>query len=413
MTSRERVLKSLEHIEPDRVAIDFGGHRSSGIAALAYSRLRKDLGLPYKPVKVYDIIQQLAVIDEDILDRFEIDTTELGRGFSLDESSWSDWVLPDGSPCKVPSWSVPEREVGRWVLRSKSGRVIAHMPDGAFYFEQCHWPFLEQDKLSLLEEAFEECMWTAIVPPPGPISSDTSQLRKGAKELRQRSKRAVIGLFGGSLLETGEFLYRNDQFLMLLASEPQKAHTFLDKLTEHHISKLVKYLEAVGDFIDIILFGDDLGMQTGPRISPRMYQEYFKDRHSIMWKTAKEISKVKVMLHCCGGIRELIPDLIEAGVDAINPVQISCAGMDAEGLKRDFGSEIVFWGGGCDTRDILPKATPDQVAEHVKSQIDIFKPAGGFIFQQVHNIMADVPVRNIITMFDAINGIQSPPGLTL
>jgi uroporphyrinogen decarboxylase len=409
MTSRERVLKSLEHIEPDHVAIDFGGHRSSGIAALAYSQLRKELELPEQPVKVYDIIQQLAIIDEDILERFGIDTIELGRGFSLDESCWSNWILPDGAPCKVPAWSLPEREDGRWVLRSKSGHVIAHMPDGALYFEQCHWPFLEQEDLPHLEDALDKCMWTAIVPPPGPFESDSNRLSQGAKELRQSTNRAIIGLFGGSLLETGEFLYRNDQFLMLLASEPRRAHTFLDKLTEYHISKLENYLDAVGDYIDVILFGDDLGMQTGPRISPRMYQDFFKHHHSLMWKTAKRISNVKVMLHCCGGIRELIPDLIEAGVDAINPVQISCTGMDAEGLKRDFGSEIVFWGGGCDTREILPKATPDQVAEHVKSQIEIFKPDGGFVFQQVHNIMADVPARNIITMFDAIREIHPRP----
>jgi uroporphyrinogen decarboxylase len=144
-------------------------------------------------------------------------------------------------------------------------------------------------------------------------------------------------------------------------------------------------------------------MQTGPLISPRMYRQFFKPRHALMWQTAKRLANVKVLLHCCGGVRQLLPDLIDAGLDAINPVQISCAGMDAAGLKRDFGSEITLWGGGCDTQTILPNGTPQQVAEHVRRQIDILQPGGGFVFQQVHNIMANVPPENIVAMFAAVN----------
>jgi uroporphyrinogen decarboxylase len=121
-----------------------------------------------------------------------------------------------------------------------------------------------------------------------------------------------------------------------------------------------------------------------------------------MWKRAKELANVKVMLHCCGGVRELLPDLIDAGLDAINPVQISCRGMDAAGLKRDFGRDIVLWGGGCDTQTILPQGTPDQVRRHVREQVKILAPGGGFVFQQVHNILAHVPPENIVAMFDAV-----------
>lgn len=388
------------------MAVDFGGHRSSGIAALAYPRLRQALGLPPKTVRVYDVIQQLAIIDEDILDLFNVDTIEMGRGFALDESDWAEWFLPDGTPCQVPAWSVPEREQGRWVLRSRSGRVIAHMPDGALYFEQCHWPFLEKDDLSQIENAFEECMWMAVAPPPGPKADDLQQFAESTRRFRESTDRAIIGLFGGSLLETGEFLYRIDNFLALLAAEPARAHAFLDSLTELHLKNLERYLSAVGDSIDIILFGDDLGMQTGPLISPRMYRQFFKPRHALMWQTAKRLANVKVLLHCCGGVRELLPDLIDAGLDAINPVQISCSGMDAAGLKRDFGSEITFWGGGCDTQTVLPDGTPQQVAEHLRQQIRIMQPGGGFVFQQVHNIMANVPAQNIIAMFDAVRRAQ-------
>jgi uroporphyrinogen decarboxylase len=210
-------------------------------------------------------------------------------------------------------------------------------------------------------------------------------------------------LFGGNLLEIGQFLFRNDNFFMLLAGEPQQAHAFLDRLVEIHLANLEKFLAAVGDSIDIVQFGDDLGMQTGPQISAAMYREFFKPRHSRMWKRAKQLANVKVMLHCCGGVRELLPDLIDAGLDAINPVQISCRGMEARGLKADFGKDIVFWGGGCDTQTILPQGTPAAVRDHVKQQVEIMRQGGGFVFQQVHNIMANVPPQNVVTMFEAIH----------
>lgn len=401
MTSQERVLAALNHRQPDRVPIDFSGHRSSGIAAMAYPKLRKFLGLPPKSVRVYDVIQQLAIVDEDVLDRFGVDTIELGRGFALDDKSWSPWTLPDGTACFVPAWTKLAREQGRWVIRSKSGKVFAQMPDGTLYFEQTYFPFAAGEDLEAIPDALEESMWTAIACPPGPI--DTQSLSQGAKLLREKTDRAIIGLFGGNLFEIGQFLYRNDQFMMLLAAEPRRAHRFLDRLMELHLANLERFLAAVGEYIDIILFGDDLGMQTGPMISPQMYREFFKPRHRLLWDRAKKLADVKVMLHCCGGVRELISDLIEAGLDAINPVQISCSRMDATQLKTEFGKYLTFWGGGCDTRDVLPNATPRQVAEHVKRQVKTLNPGGGFVFQQVHNILANVRPENIVAMFDAVN----------
>ncbi len=407
LKSRERVLTALNHGEPDRVPIDFSGHRSSGISAIAYSKLRRFLGLEPGPVRVYDPIQQLAIVDEDILDRFGVDTIELGRAFALDDDSWADWVLPDGAPCQMPVWALPERGDGEWIIRSKTGRVIARMPDGALYFEQAYFPFAEEDDLDAIPEAMDECMWTAIPTPSGPLAAGPggrNLLAEGARALRENTDRAILGLFGGNLLEIGQFLFRNDNFFMLLASDPKKAHLFLDKLLEIHLSNLEQFLGSVGEYIDVIVFGDDLGMQTGPQISPTMYREFFKPRHKVMWNRAKELADVKVMLHSCGGIRELIPDLIEAGLEAVNPVQISCAGMDAAELKKEFGRDFTFWGGGCDTQSILPDGTPDMVAKHVKEQIEILSPGGGFVFQQVHNIMANVPPENIVAMFEAVNG---------
>jgi len=307
MTPRERVLASIAHEEPDRVPIDFGGHRSSGIAAIAYRKLRDSLGLEPRPIRVYDPVQQLAIVDEDVLDRFGVDTIELGRGFALGDEHWSDWTLPDGSPCQMPAWAAPEREDGGWVIRSSSGRVLARMPDGALYFEQCYWPFLEEGDLDKLPEALNENMWCAVKSPPGPlVEGDDGHrvLAEGARRLRERTDRAIIGLFGGNLLETGQFLYRIDEFLMMMAGDPGRTAEFLDRLLEMHLANLEVYLSAVGPYIDVILFGDDLGMQSGPQMSPQMYREVFKPRHARMWQRAKELADVKVMLHCCGGVRE-------------------------------------------------------------------------------------------------------------
>ena len=406
MNSRDRVLTSLNHHEPDRVPVDLAGTRSSGIAAIAYAKLRDYLGLEKRTIRVYDIIQQLAIVDEDVLDLFNVDTIELGRAFALEDGYWADWTLPDGTPCQVPAWCFPERAESRWVIRSPKGRVIAHMPDGALYFEQTYWPFAEDEaNYASLAEAMSESMWTGISSPPGPLVSGLEGykvLAEGAKKLRQSTDRAIVGLFGGNLLELGQFLYRNDNFFLLLAGEPERAHAFLNKATEMYLVNLEKYLTAVGSYIDAVFFNDDLGMQTGPQISPRMYRQFFKPHNQAMWRRAKELSSAKVMLHCCGGIRELLPDLIDEGLEGFNPVQITCQGMDAERLKQDFGKDMVFWGGGCDTRDVLPHGTPEQVTRHVKEQVAILSPGGGFIFQQVHNIQADVPPENVVAMYQAV-----------
>jgi len=221
MISRERVLSALNHCEPDRIPVDLSGHRSSGIAAIAYAKLRDYLGLPQKPIRVYDPVQQLAVVDEDVLQRFGVDTIELGRAFALEDQHWSEWVLPDGTPCLLPVWVKPERLGGEWVIRSPSGRVVARMPEGCLYFEQAYYPFVEQDDLDRIEALFAEGMWTGIHSPPGPLTAGEEGrkvLAEGARRLRQQTDRAILGLFGGNLLECGQFLYRNDGFLMLLAA---------------------------------------------------------------------------------------------------------------------------------------------------------------------------------------------------
>jgi uroporphyrinogen decarboxylase len=410
MTSRARVLAALEHCETDRIPVDFSGHRSSGIAALVYPKLRKCLNLPPKPVRVYDMVQQLAIVDGDVLDRLGVDTIEMGRGFLLEETDWKKWVLPDGTPCQIPGYIHIDKRGEDWYLLDERGRELAVQKKGFLYFEQTYFPLANRDfardDFSDLEDILSHTVWTGIASPGAHLSMDDgglAELAVQAKKFRESTDRAIIGLFGGNMFEIPQMLFGMDNYLMFLGLFPDRILPFSEKLCALHMKSLEKWLNAVGPYIDIILFGDDLGGQTGPLISPQMYRQMIKPFHQKLWNRAKELAGVKVMLHCCGGVQELLDDLIDAGLDAINPVQINAKGMDPAELKREFGEKITFWGGGCDTRDILPHGTPDQVTAHVESLVKLLRPGGGFVFQQVHNVLADVPAENVVAMFEAVN----------
>ena len=411
MTSRERVLATLNHTEPDRIPIDLGAHRSSGIAAIAYHHLRKHLGLPEKPIRVYDMVQQLAIVDEDVLDLFGVDCIEMGRGFLLEDSDWKPWVLPDGTPCEIPGYIQLELQGEHWLLMDAEGSDVGILKKGSLYFEQTSFPLMERgienDHFEDLEEMLGRQMWSAIAHPGGHLKMDESglkELAEGAKALRESTDRAIVGLFGGNMFEIPQMLYRMDNYLLATGMYPDKVAELSEKLYQIHLQNLELWMSAVGPYIDVVLFGDDLGGQQGPLISPDAYREYYKPDHKKLWGRAKELADVKVQLHCCGGIYELIDDLIDAGLDAFNPVQISCRGMDPSILKTEFGDRITFWGGGCDTQRILPMSTPDEVAKHVREVTSILSPGGGFIFQQVHNILANVAPENVVAMMEAIHG---------
>ncbi|MEN8201153.1 MAG: uroporphyrinogen decarboxylase family protein [Bacteroidota bacterium] len=410
MTSRERVLASMNYKEPDRIPVDLGGHRSSGISAIAYHRLRKHLGLAEKPVRVYDMVQQLAIVDEDVLDLFGVDVVEMGRGFLLDDADWKPWVLPDGTPCEIPFYTQLDKRGEDWYILDKEGTDMGVLKNGSLYFEQVHYPLMnrgiENDHFEDLEEMLGRQMWSAVVHPGAHLEMDESglaEMASRAKAYRESTDRAIVGLFGGNMFELPQMLYRMDHYLLATGLYPDKVAELSEKLAAIHLKNLEKWLGTVGPYIDIILFGDDLGSQQGPMISPDAYREFYKPYHKHLWNRAKELAEVKVQLHCCGGIYELLDDLIDAGLDAVNPVQISCRGMDPARLKSEFGDRITFWGGGCDTQQVLPLSSAHEVAEHVKEMTSIFSKGGGFIFQQVHNILANVPPGNVVAMLESIN----------
>ena len=404
MTSRKRITQAFNFKQSDRIPLDFGGHRSSGIAVQAYKRLREYLGLKPSELYIYDVVQQIAVIEDDVMDIIGTDVVMLGPGLYKETSFWKEWKLHDGTEVKIPKTiNIRTNADGEYFVISPKGKQSCIQKKDCLYFEQILFPYMgsEDEEFATIEEEMNEIMWWHIPCPPDPKTVE--EKGRMAKRLRSETDRAVYGIFGGGLLEPGQQAFRMDNFLMELAANPDRCEKFLDKLTEFHLKNLEKYLEHVGPHLDIIGFGDDLGMQTGSQISPQMFDAMLKPRYEKMWAMVKEkFPHLKICMHCCGSIHNLLPSLIEAGMDSFNPVQISCRNMEPERLKRDYGDKVVFWGGGCDTSNMLSRGTPGQIKEHVKNNVEIFSKNGGFVFQQVHNILADVPPENIMAMFNAL-----------
>ena len=411
LSSREKVRLALSHRDPSPfIPKDFGSHRSSGISAMAYARLKEHLGISSGDIFVHDIIQQLAIVEPEVLDRFDIDCVEMGRGFCLEASDWKPWTLPDGTACQIPAFLNIEQEDDDWYLLHEDGTRLGVQKKGCLYFEYCYYPWegrsVEEVDLSELEEVLGRTIWTGCPAPGGHLpltDAGLAQLAKGAKTLRESTDRAIIGLFGGNMFELPQWLFRMDHWLLELALHPDGAMRLHERLCEIYLKNLDRWLSAVGPYIDVVLFGDDLGSQQGPMISTDMYRRCIKPFHAKLWRRAKELAEVSVQLHCCGGIEPLLSEMIDAGLDAVNPVQITCDRMEPTHLKKKFGDRLTFWGGGCDTRSMLADGTPSEIKEHVKALLETWVPQGGFVFQQVHNIQANVPPENIVAMFDAIS----------
>ena len=409
MTARERVLASVEHREPDHVAVDLGSTPSSGISAVAHANLVRHLGLADQQTLVYDVVQQLAQPSDELLGRLGVDAVDIGRTFNERPDDWHPMVLPSGIEVQVPSWFHPVHQPdGAWEAFDAAGDRIASMPMGANFFDQTYFPYLDgyPDDLSGLADVMPKVLWSGLVHSPWDHAGEAdfwAQLRERTAALRATTDRALMVVVGCNLFEWGTFLRRIDNFLMDLAVDEDNVHRLLDALLEIHIATLDKVFASVGDLVDIIRFGDDLGMDRGPLMSPDTYRTFFKPRHAALNAYVHKHTQLKTFLHSCGSIHKLMPDLIEAGVDIINPVQITAKNIEPWRLKADFGKDITFWGGGADTRVVLPHGTTDEVKDHVRQNIETFAPGGGFVFVPAHNMLPDIPPQNIEAMFEAVD----------
>ncbi|MEN8227093.1 MAG: uroporphyrinogen decarboxylase family protein [Bacteroidota bacterium] len=403
MTSRERILTSIAHKQPDRVPIDLGASTVTGISAIAYNKLKEALGLKV-PTRVFDVIQQLAQVDGDVMDRFRVDAIDLNQVL-MDHMEWYPVTLGDGSAGEYPGWFKPEEsEDGSFFVRDHEGRVMSRMAQNGICFDQTLYPWENgyPESLQGIGEAFRSIHWAAHSHTKY-INIDDQELRKHAVQLRSSTHKAIVISGGAKLLELGFFLRRMDNMLMDLLADHKNLSRLLDKLMELHMAGLEKKVRVLGDLVDVIRFGDDLGMTTGPFMDLDVFRKFFKPRYKELCDYVKQQSQMKIFLHSCGSIRQFIPDLIEAGFDILNPVQTNCYGMDARGLKEEFGREITFWGGGVDTASVLPAGTPEEVRRDVLERCEILSKDGGFIFAPIHNILPEVPPENIIAAYKAVH----------
>jgi uroporphyrinogen decarboxylase len=409
MTSRERVLASIHHAEPDGVPVDLGATPSSGISAIAYDHLVGCLPLQDKRNRVYDVVQQVTQPSNEVLDYFRVDAIDVGRAFNQQPGDWCDYELPNGGTAQQPAWFRPVKQPDGSFLAYRGDEPIAVRPASAWSYDQTVYPLLggylaRYD--SQLDEAMARVHWAALAHSPWDHAGRPhfwERLRANALALRAASDRAIVLSAGCNLFEWGTFLRRMDKFLADLLLAPRDVERLLDALLVRHLESLEKICRAVGDIVDIIRLGDDLGTSTGAFMSRDMYRQLFKPRHAILCRYIKAHSRMHTFLHSCGSIYALIPDLIDAGFEILNPVQTSARDMQTARLKREFGGSVTFWGGGADTGSVLNRGTPGEVRDHVRANIETLSPGGGFVFNTVHNILPDVPPQNIVAMFEAID----------
>lgn len=371
LTSRERVIRAINHQEPDRVPFNFE------LTADIYSRLRKHLNLSDEPEKKMGVWTNVTA-SMDLLDAMNIDIYRSGLN---SPANWTPPVTDDG--LLYDEWNI--------------GRAKVERPDGSYYFEMVKPPLA---KATL--EMVEEFPWPDPLD-PGRIDG----LRERILRIRKDSDKAIMMKFSNSIWEQSWWLYGMQDWMVDIAINPEIPLAIMDKVTETALGFMKVGLECVGDLVDIVrLSGDDLGTQIAPMISPKMFNNMLQPRFNKLWsftrKKLKEINpQAKLMLHSCGNIRPFIPKFIDMGLDILDPIQPRAKGMEPDGLKQDFGKQLAFHG-GIDLQQTLPFGTPEEVKAEVKRYIQALAPGGGYIVAPAHNVQNDVPPVNLVAIRDAI-----------
>lgn len=395
MTSRERIQAAINHQPTDMLPIDFGGMRSTGIAAMAYNKLLKQLGISGKCARVYDVFQQLAEPDPEVLELLGGDVVQAHRlrpAFGIAIDAWKAGKLQDGSDCLFPQEYEPVQNAnGDFDLLDQNGSVIARMPRGGFYFDVMQHPCEDFETLEQVQDYVF----------PRMSEEEMQFIEQECIRLYQTTDKAILFAFGGNVFEQGQADFGYENFYCNLAAEPEMMACWFDRLTDGYLEDLSRLLPRIAPYIDIIQMGDDLGTQIALQTSPEMYRSLIKPYHKKVYSYVREhFPKIKVFLHSCGAICDIIPDLIDAGVQILNPIQISAQGMDPAYLKREFGHDLVFWGGGADMQTFIQSATVAQIQDHVEHLIRTFSPGGGYVFTQVHNIQYNVPPEKVLAIYE-------------
>lgn len=397
ISSRERVLRALNHQEPDRVPLDLGGTRVTSIDVGAYARLRHALGLDGDLPKVMDVWQMLAWVELPMVEKLGVDVLPvpyLTGPFGMRIDAWQPWSLDDGMQVLMPANFAPVRDAEANLLLFQDDDLVAMKAASSPYFDRMV-EFKVYDPLPAVET------WSM------PIFTDEELTwrRDWAARLRRNTDKALVGDFGLLLGRWGSY----QEWMYTIAADPDYVHAFYERKTENLLRNLSLYREAVGDNIDVIWLGEDFGTQKALMISPRMFRQTVAPYYQRVFDWVHRHTAWKVFFHCCGAIYPIIGTLIECGVDILNPVQTTAAGMEPGRLKAEFGDRLVFWGGGIDTQTVLPFGSQDEIRSQVHERVRIFGPGGGFVFSPIHNIQGDVSDERMLSMYEALREVGGYP----
>ncbi|MEW5900506.1 MAG: uroporphyrinogen decarboxylase family protein [Acidobacteriota bacterium] len=381
MNSRERILRALDHETPDRVPIDLGGFQT-GIHKDAYRSLIDFLGY-VEDIVILDPVQQIVRPSERVLERFRVDTR---------------YVCAHGPESFKGGIELNERSGRMWHdLRDEFGVVWSMPDDERNYMDiSCH-PLADATIKDLADYPF----------PRGDDATRFTGVREEALRMRREAPYALCTGISGVVYEICWYMRGLEKWFEDLLTNQRFCEALIDRVLAYWIAFETGFMTAVGDIVDVVMIGDDLAGQSGPLFSPTLYREIVKPRQKALIRHLKSLTRAKIWYHTCGDCWEYIPDLIDNGIDILNPVQIGLKNMDPNALKSRFGGDIVFWGGGIDTQHVLPFAAPEAVREEVRKNVNAFKPGGGYIFNNVHNIQKGVPPENIAALFDAAHEFGS------
>jgi hypothetical protein len=390
MSSRERVLAAINHQTPDRLPIDLGGTRVTGIHPGVLTKLQAKLGLPPMTPRVMDVWQMLAWVDQPTVEALGIDALPVPRlvmDFDMHLDAWRPWQLSDGTPVEMPGNFDPHVEPDGSLTLWLNGEKVAQKVPSSSYFDKCLEarmvytnPPVETVPLVTLND--EELAWR----------------RQWAERLRAETDKALIGDFGFNLGRWGSY----SEWLYTMGDDPDYVRAWYDRKIEALLENVRLYAQAVGSNIDVIWLMEDFGTQKGMMISPKTFNQLVAPYYKRFFTWIHEHTSWKIFFHSCGGIYPIINTLIDCGIDILNPVQTAAVGMDPVRLKAEFGDRVTFWGGGIDTQDTLPFGNPESIRQQVKERIEIFGRNGGFVFNTIHNIQEDVPVENLLAMYAAV-----------
>ena len=375
MTSRQRVLKALDHEVPDRVPIDLGGFQT-GIHRKAYVELLDDLGIQ-DDVAIMDPVQQLAKPCEELLRRFHVDIR---------------YVFAHGPDSFTGGIEQNTRDGRIWHDLADEFGVVWSMPDDQpLYMDISHHPLADATIDDVAAYPF----------PKGDDPTRFTGVRDEVRRVRDETPYAISTGIGGVVYEICWYMRGLERWFMDTVENPAFCEALLDRTLAFWMGYYTEFMKQIGDLVDVVMIGDDIGGQMGPLFSPAFYRTVVKPRQKKLVQHVKSLTSARIWYHTCGSVMPLIPDLIDNGIDILNPVQISAANMKPRELKERYGDRLTFWGGGIDTQHVLSFGTTEQVRQDVRKNIDALKPGGGYVFNTVHNIQAGVPAENIVATFDA------------